>query len=78
MLDDREGARPYADAASAVAGMFESSAWRAMAESAAASVAAGDGDSARARERFEVAAALYERAGQPYWLERSLAQATAT
>jgi DNA-binding SARP family transcriptional activator len=78
MLDDREGVRPYADAASAVAGMFESSAWRAMAESAAASVAAGDGDSARARERFEAAAALYERAGQPYWFERSLAQAAST
>jgi hypothetical protein len=77
MLDDRAGAQPYAEAAAAVASMFESSAWRAMAESAAANVAAADGDRARARERFEAAAGLYERAGQPYWLQRSLAQAAA-
>ena len=76
-LEDRDGARPYADAATGVASMFDSSAWRAMAESAAASVAAADGDSARARERFEAAAGLYERAGQPYWLHRSREQATA-
>lgn len=77
MLDDSEGARPYADAASGVAGMFGSSVWRAMAESAGASIATADGDSARARQRFEEAAGLYERAGQPYWLDRSRAQAAA-
>jgi ATP/maltotriose-dependent transcriptional regulator MalT len=73
-LGDRTSAAAYADAAMRVAGFFDSSAWRAMAESAAASVAAVEGDSARARERFEAAAALYERARQPYWAERSRAQ----
>jgi len=77
MLDDRDSARSYADAAAGVAGMFDSSAWRAMAESAAASVAAAEGDSVGARERFEAAAGLYERAGQPYWLQRSRTQAAA-
>ncbi len=77
MLDDRDGARPYAEASTVVASMFDSSAWRAMAESAAASIAAADGDSARARERFGAAADLYERAGQPYWLQRSRSQAAA-
>jgi DNA-binding SARP family transcriptional activator len=76
-LEDRDSARPYAEAATGVANMFDSSAWRAMAESAAASVAAADGDSDRARERFEAAAGLYQQAGQPYWLQRSRAQAEA-
>src|SRR5262249_48194845 len=40
-LGDLDGARPYAEAARSVAGMFESSAWRAMAEAAAPSSAAG-------------------------------------
>ena len=77
-LDDPDGARPYAEAAASVAGIFDSSAWRAMAASASASVAVAEGDPAAAREGFEAAAGLYERAGQPYWLERSLAQAAAT
>jgi ATP/maltotriose-dependent transcriptional regulator MalT len=76
-LEDRDSARPYAQAATGVASMFDSSAWRAMAESAAASVAAAEGDSDRARERFEAAARLYQQAGQPYWLRRSRAQAEA-
>jgi DNA-binding SARP family transcriptional activator len=69
-LDDPEGAAVYAESAAGVAGLFESSAWRAMAESAAASATG-------AREGFEAAARLYEQAGQPYWVERSLAQAAA-
>jgi DNA-binding SARP family transcriptional activator len=77
-LDDRDGAAAYADAATGVASFFNSSAWRAMAESAAASVARAEGDAVRARERFEAAAGLYERAGQPYWLQRSLAKAAAS
>jgi DNA-binding SARP family transcriptional activator len=77
LLDDGDAARPYSDAAAAVAGMFDSSAWRAMAEAAAASVVAGDGDAAEARGRFEAAAALYERAGEPYWAERSRVHAGA-
>ena len=76
-LGDAGSARAYAQSAESVAAFFDSSAWRAMAESAAASVAAVEGDSARARERFEAAAGLYERAHQPYWAERSLAQAAA-
>lgn len=77
LLDDRDGGRPYAEAATMVAGMFDSSAWRAMAESAAGSVAAADGDQAGARDRFLAAADLYERAGEPYWLRRSREQAAA-
>jgi tetratricopeptide (TPR) repeat protein len=76
-LENREDAAAYAEAAAAVAGMFDSSAWRAMADSAAASAARVEGDVDRARERFESAAGLYERAGQPYWVERSFAQAAA-
>jgi hypothetical protein len=57
--------------------MFESSAWQAMAESAIASAASANGDAAHAREHFESAAGLYERAHQPYWVGRSRAQAAA-
>ncbi len=78
LLGDRDGARPYTEAAGGVADMFESSAWGAMAASAAASVASGAGDSHGARERFRAAADLYEQAGQPYWLQRSRAQAAAS
>jgi len=77
-LGDRDGAAVYAESTASVAGMFDSSAWRAMAESASASVATADGEPAQARERFEAAAGLYEQAGQPYWRERSLAQAAAS
>jgi DNA-binding SARP family transcriptional activator len=77
-LDDRDGAAAYAESAAQVAGMFASSAWQAMAESAAASVATAEGDAALARGGFEAAAGSYERAGQPYWQERSLAHATAS
>lgn len=74
LLGDREGTRAHAEAAARVAGLFESSAWRAMAESAAGSAAAVEADPGRAREHFEAAAGLYERAGQAFWAERSLAQ----
>jgi hypothetical protein len=57
--------------------MFDSSAWRAMAEAAAASVAASEGDAAGARARFETAASLYDGVGHTYWAERSRAQAAA-
>jgi DNA-binding SARP family transcriptional activator len=74
-LGDRESACAYAQSAERVAGFFASSAWWAMARSAAASVAAVEGDRGRAQEGFEAAAALYERARQPYWAQRSRAQA---
>ena len=77
-LGDREGAAGYADAATGVASFFASSAWRAMAETAAASVARANGDEPGARERFATAAGLYERSGQPYWVQRSLTLASAT
>jgi hypothetical protein len=55
--------------------MFESSAWSTMAESAAASVAAAEGEEAVSRDRFEAAAVLYDRIGHAYWADRSRAQA---
>jgi len=48
-----------------------------MAESAAASVARANGDEPGARERFAAAAGLYERSGQPYWVQRALTLASA-
>ena len=74
-LGDAEGARAHAAAAERASELFDSSAWRAMAECAAASVATVENDPAVAAARFEAAAALYARAGHPYWSERSLAQA---
>jgi len=76
-LGELDGARAHAEAATRVAAMFESSAWSAMAESAAGSVAAAQGDRAEARSRFEEAAALYDCIGHTYWAERTRAQATA-
>ena len=76
-LGSRNDARAYAESAAVVAGVFDSSAWRAMAESAAGSAAKAEGEPARARAHFEAAASLYERGGQPYWVQRSLAQAAA-
>jgi hypothetical protein len=43
-----------------------------MAESAAASVARANGDEPAAGKGFAAAAGLYERSGQPYWVQRSL------
>jgi DNA-binding SARP family transcriptional activator len=71
MLGDAASARAYADAAAAVAAMFESAAWQAMSESAAGSAALVEGDAAGARRHLEEARAGYERAGQPYWTERT-------
>lgn len=76
-LGDLDGARAHAQAATNVAGMFESSAWQAMAESAAGSVAAAEGDAAGAQARFETAASLYDQIGHSYWADRSRAQAAA-
>jgi hypothetical protein len=70
LLDDPESARGYADSAARVARMFASSPWQAMAESAAGSLAASEGDQTGARLRFAAARQLYERAGQPYWAAR--------
>jgi DNA-binding SARP family transcriptional activator len=69
-LADPGNARAYGTAATRVAGYFNSSAWRAMAASAAGSVAAAEGDRSAARACFEDAQGLYERAGQPFWAQR--------
>ena len=74
-LRDADNARYYRDAASRVAGYFSSSAWRAMAESAAGSVRILEGDRADARDHFGTASELYAAAGQPFWAERSKRQA---
>ncbi|HET7744523.1 MAG TPA: BTAD domain-containing putative transcriptional regulator [Gaiellaceae bacterium] len=76
-LGDIDAARTYAEAATRVAEMFESSAWSAMAESAAGSVAAAEGAQTRGRAHFEKAASLYDRIGHSYWAERSQTQASA-
>ncbi len=68
---DAGNARYYRDAAQQVADHFSSSAWKAMAESAAGSVSALDGDRVAARGHFASASELYSKAGQPYWAERS-------
>ncbi len=78
LLGDAASARVYADAAAHVATLFDSSAWRAMAESAAGSVAVADGDFDTAATSFDSAHTLYERARQPYWAERSLRLASVT
>ncbi|MBW3537242.1 MAG: transcriptional regulator [Actinobacteria bacterium] len=71
-LADGNSARAYAASAAQVAELFNSSAWRAMAESAAGSLARADGDDAVARRHFAAASDLYERSGQPYWSKRAL------
>ncbi|KJE21022.1 DNA-binding transcriptional activator of the SARP family [Frankia torreyi] len=74
---DAAGARAFAEAARRAASFHDSMAWTAMAESAAGSAAAAAGDPVEARAGFETAAALYEKAGQPFWAARSRRQAAA-
>lgn len=73
-LRDADNARYYRDAAGRVAGYFSSSAWRAMAESAAGSVRILEGDQDDAHDHFGTASELYAAAGQPFWAERSKRQ----
>jgi DNA-binding SARP family transcriptional activator len=68
---DAENAGAYAAAAQQTGRMFASSAWSAMAVAASASVAFAHGDHATANAQNREAAALYRRAGQPYWAERA-------
>lgn len=77
LVGDRDSARAHAELATRVSDLFDSAAWRAMAQSAAASVASAEGETTRAREHFEAAAHLYERAGQPHWAQRSMGQSAA-
>jgi DNA-binding SARP family transcriptional activator len=78
LLADVDSARAYAEAAARVAEMFTSSAWRAMAESAAGSVAAAEGDQRAAIQHFNAAHDLYQWSGQAYWAQRSLQLAAVT
>ncbi|WP_223163581.1 BTAD domain-containing putative transcriptional regulator [Nocardioides humilatus] len=71
LVGDVEGARTHAAAAHQTGQMFASSAWQAMAESAAGSVALAEDDQEEARLRFEAARDLYGRAGMPYWADRA-------
>lgn len=71
LFADGRAARTYAASAAKVADTFNSSAWRAMAESAAGSAALAEQNDEAAREHFRSACDLYERAGQPYWAQRS-------
>jgi hypothetical protein len=48
-----------------------------MAQSAAASAAVADGDLVTARQRFQSAADLYERAGHSFWADRASTQVKA-
>jgi len=70
-LGDEEGAAAHADAAERVASMWASSAWRGMAVTARAFQRPAAGDLHAGRSAFEEAASLFERAGQPYWRDRS-------
>lgn len=76
-LGDPAGAAEHAAAARRVSSRSDSSAWRAMAESALGSLAAARGDPRGARVRHLAAAALYERGRQPFWAAREKALALA-
>jgi tetratricopeptide (TPR) repeat protein len=78
LLADPEGARDHADAAARVAASFASSAWRAMADTAAGSAAVAEGDVPAALEHFASARERYEFAGQPYWAQRASRLAAVT
>lgn len=69
-IGDIDNACYYRDAADRVATYFSSSAWQAMAESAAGSVGMLGGDRAGARQHFVTASELYRKAGQPFWAEK--------
>ncbi|MBP0448775.1 hypothetical protein J5Y04_04355 [Kitasatospora sp. RG8] len=76
-LGDADGAAEHAEAAQRVAARFDSSAWRAMAQSAHGSLGSARGDPEGARAHHLAAAGLYGRAGQPFWAARAKAQAVA-
>lgn len=71
LLGDPDSARGYADEADRVASSFTSSAWWAMADTAAGSAAVAAGDTAAALGHFGSARDRYALAGQPYWAQRA-------
>jgi tetratricopeptide (TPR) repeat protein len=70
-LDDVEAIRPHLAAADRIAGLSSSSAWRAMASSARASLQEADGRRVDAAHTYLLASDLFEQAGQPYWAARA-------
>lgn len=74
-LGDLPKAEEHARAAEQVASYWKSAAWKAMAETAQASLALARDDRAQAVSRFLAATDLYDRAGQPFWAARCLLQA---
>jgi hypothetical protein len=78
LLGDPGSARGYADAAARVAASFASSAWQAMADTAAGSAAVAAGDKRTAIGHFSSAREHYELAGQPYWAQRAARLASVT
>ena len=78
LLGDPDSARGYADAAARVAASFASSAWQAMADTAAGSAAVAAGDTRTAIGHFASARERYEYAGQPYWAHRAARLASVT
>jgi len=74
-LGDPERGEPHAQAATQVAGYWESQAWRAMAELARGALARARQEPARAHQHFLDAAAAFELAEQPYEAARALLQA---
>ena len=71
LTDQHQSAQAFAASAQQVGQMFASSAWQAMAESAAGSLALAERDADGAYARFASAQELYARAGQPYWAQRA-------
>ncbi|WP_462183698.1 BTAD domain-containing putative transcriptional regulator [Frankia sp. AgKG'84/4] len=74
---DVAGAREYAAVAARTGDTFDSTAWRAMATSAAAWVHLAAGDRGAARDGFEAAAAAFDKAGHPFWTARARRHAEA-
>jgi tetratricopeptide (TPR) repeat protein len=70
-LGDEAGAAAHAGTAEWTAGLWNSSAWRAMAVTARAFHHVAAGDLAEGSRALLEAADLYDRAGQPYWSARS-------
>jgi DNA-binding SARP family transcriptional activator len=74
-LGDAEAARDYAALAAEVAARFGGSAWRAMADSAAAHAALASGDTRSAHTHMVSAAERYESVGHVWWAQRCRGQA---
>lgn len=68
---ERRVVERHAEAAAATAASFQSSAWSAMAESAHGDTAAAAGDASAARDHFEAAAGLFDKASHVLWADRS-------